>query len=305
MTELAAGQVQVAVEAVACAEPELAALDAGAAGGGAPAPGGAVVGRVVSAGEEAAHLQGARVLVGPLQACGECDACRRGATFACPARLVLGESAAGGLAGEVLARARWAVPLDGGLDLPGALAALVPREAVDAHAMIARAGLGAGDRCLVVGGGPVATLARQVAAARGAHEGAPAAEAGGPLAAILWTGGDPTTLASALARPDPAVTLVMLARSGSSAALSGVEPERLDQLLAAGGTVAGVPGAHPDLVPEVAAMAVKGELDLAAAAAVWRPEGPPLAQAEELARRLRAALGAGRALVVDIGPGGR
>ncbi|HEU5058354.1 MAG TPA: alcohol dehydrogenase catalytic domain-containing protein, partial [Kofleriaceae bacterium] len=138
------GWVRVAVEAAACAEPELAALEAGA-----PAPGGAAGGRVVEAGEGAAHRRDRRVRVGPHQGCGECDLCRRARPHACAGGTRLGGDAPGALSGHVAARARWTLPLEGGLALEGPSAALVAREAAAAYALLARAGVGPGDRVAV------------------------------------------------------------------------------------------------------------------------------------------------------------
>jgi threonine dehydrogenase-like Zn-dependent dehydrogenase len=285
-SSLGPGWVRIAVEAAACAEPELAALDAAN-----PAPGGAAVGRVVEAGEGAAHLVARRVLVGPHQGCGECDVCRRARPHACAASAALGAAAAGALSGEVVARARWALPLDGGLELDGPSAALVPREAADAYALIARAGLGAGDRVAVIGRGPVARFARAIARRRGAREGGD-----GAPTAILVASDDPRDLAAV---PDGAAPLVaVLARVDLAA---GIAPARVAALLAAGGALVGVPAAHPDLYPEVAALAVKGEIDLAdAATTVELPS--PLADRPALAALIRAAVEEGRALVVSFGP---
>ncbi|HUS65323.1 MAG TPA: alcohol dehydrogenase catalytic domain-containing protein, partial [Kofleriaceae bacterium] len=94
-----AARVRVAVEAVVCAD------------AAAPAIGGAV-GRVTEAGEGAAHLHGRRVLVPPVDGCGECDRCRRALPFACAQAAW---PAAAALSGETTIRARWALPLDGGL----------------------------------------------------------------------------------------------------------------------------------------------------------------------------------------------
>lgn len=277
-----AGWVRVAVEAAACAEPELAALTADRA-----VPGGAAVGRVVDAGEGGAHLLARRVLVGPFQGCGECDACRRARPHACGSGAILGLTAPGALGGSVLARARWVVPLDEGLALDGPLAALVPREAADAYALLARAGVGAGDRVAVVGRGPVARLARALARRRGIKT-----DSDGPPAAVLVASDDPRALADAPEAP----LLVALARRDLSAGISG---ERVAALLAAGGALVGMPGAHPDLYSEVAALAVKGELDLADAATVIESRDP-LADRAALAALIRAALDVDRALVVAL-----
>lgn len=284
-----AALVRVAVEAASCAEPELAAL----AGGESPvAPGGAAVGRVVAAGEGAAHLVGRRVLVGPVDGCGECSVCRRALPFACSGGAILGATRQGALAGVVEVRARWVCPLDGGLEVPGPSAALLAREAVLAYALAARVGLAAGDRARVVGGGPVAALARQVMTLRGARAGDDA-EADAPITKVLVVDDAPGSVAEALALAGPGAAVAVRALGADGA-------EGMPALLARGGAVLGVPFAHPDLVPEVAALAVRGELDLAAAAAIWRPGARPLDVRGELIERLHAALADGRALVVDM-----
>jgi hypothetical protein len=279
-----AGWVRVAVEAAACAEPELAALEAGRA-----APGGAAVGRVVEAGEGGAHLVSRRVLVGPLHGCGECDVCRRARPHACADGVVLGATAPGALGGSVLARARWLVPLDGGLLLEGPLAALVPREAADAYALLARAGAGAGDRVAISGRGPVAQLVRSLARRRGVKT-----DGDGPPAALLVASDDPRALADA---PD-APLVVALARGDLA---PGISRDRVAALLSAGGALVGMPAAHPDFYPEVAALAVKGELDLASAATVI-DKSDPLGDREALAILIRAALADDRALIVSLSP---
>jgi D-arabinose 1-dehydrogenase-like Zn-dependent alcohol dehydrogenase len=283
---LGAGWIRVAVEAAACAEPELAVIEAEVA------PGGAAVGRVIEAGEGAAHLVGRRVLVGPHQGCGECDVCRRARPQACAAGVQLGVNAPGALAGEVVARARWALPQEGGLAIEGPLAALVPREAADAYALLARAGLGAGDRAAVVGRGPVAHLARVLARRRGVR-----LDDDAPGAAVLVASDDPRDLAAVAGAPS---LVVALARGDLAA---GIAPDRIAALLAAGGALVGMPAAHPDFYAEVAALVVKGELDLGEAGEVVAlPD--PLADRPALAARIRAALAAGRALVVSMAPAG-
>jgi D-arabinose 1-dehydrogenase-like Zn-dependent alcohol dehydrogenase len=285
-----AGWVRVAVEAAACAEPELAGLEGGAV------PGGAAVGRVTHAGEGAAHLAGRRVLVGTIQACGECDLCRRARPHACPARVELGDSAPGALGGEVVARARWVLPLEGGLDLPGPLAALIAREAVDAYALLARAGVGAGDRVAILGRGPVAQLLRALARVRGIREVIPSGEEGEP-GAVLVASSEPADLTFALdVAAAPGAVRVVLARGDLAA---GVTPGRVAALLAGGGALIGMPAGHPDFFAEVAALVAKGELDLAPAAEVIET-GQPLADRSALAGRIRDALAGGRALVVAM-----
>jgi D-arabinose 1-dehydrogenase-like Zn-dependent alcohol dehydrogenase len=317
-------QVAVQVEAAVCAGPELAAferlLDDARGGhvegrGASLVPGGAAVGRVVAAGDGAGHLAGRRVVVGPLDPCGECERCRRGLPFACPHGRVLGATAPGALGGRVLVRARWVTELQAG-DAPsgralvcdGPLAALLAREAADAYALYARAGMAAGEAVIVLGRGPVARLLVQIAEARGARVLAASAAdepsaaerarahadehaAGGrplKIAAVPEQGDDELGLAVRLAGPGALVAV--LTRSH----LAPPGPE-VGALLAGGGALVGVPAAHPDLVPEVAALAARGELDLAAAAEVVEHE--PLDPAA-LAARTRAALASGKALVL-------
>ncbi len=300
----------IEVEAAACAEPEAAALEALARGDALPfAPGGAAVGRVTGAGEGGGHMIGKRVLVGPLDPCGECERCRRGLPFACPTGRVLGESAPGALSGQVTVRARWVTELGGGLDIEGPLAALVAREAADAYALHARAGLAAGEPAAVLGRGPVAALLVDIARGRGAkvvaatiadpgaaeeRVAAHAAEhaAGGrPLKIFAADEGE---LALALRLATPGALIVALARSPREA---GTAP--LAALLHGGGALAGVPAAHPDLLPEGAALAVKREIDLALAGELHASPAP-LADPAALAARTRAALASGRALVVAL-----
>ncbi|HTE55326.1 MAG TPA: alcohol dehydrogenase catalytic domain-containing protein [Kofleriaceae bacterium] len=312
----AADRIRIRVEAAVCAGPELAAL---AAGAWTFAPGGAAVGHVVDAGEGAAHLAGRRVVVGPVDACGECERCRRGVPFACPDGALLGHGAPGALAGEIVVRARWVTELGNGLEIDGPLAALIAREAADAYALCARAGLAAGEPAVVLGRGPVARLLLQIARARGARAVAASAAADGADAALETVrahiaehagGGRPVKIFAVPEGEADAVELelaVDLAGPGALVAVlsrpigsDGRTPD-MTALLAGGGAVVGVPAAHPDLVPEVAALAVRGEIDLAAIGEVYRPEPgqPLLAHPAALAERARAALAAGRALIVD------
>jgi hypothetical protein len=187
-----------------------------------------------------------------------------------------------------VARARWALPLDGGLELEGPSAALVPREAADAYALLARAGAGAGDRMVIAGRGPVARLAHQLARRRGVRT-----EGDGIAGAVLVASDDARDLSTV---PEGVPLIVALARGDLAA---GLAPSRIAALLAAGGALVGVPAAHPDLYAEVAALAVKGELDLADAATVVELPSP-LADRPALAQLIRAAIDNGRALVVSM-----
>jgi hypothetical protein len=70
----------------------------------------------------------------------------------------------------------------------------------------------------------------------------------------------------ALAAAGPRATIAVLAAPGCSSGgsgPSGVNPPALSIPWADEVTVTGVAGCHPDLVPELCALAAKGELDLA------------------------------------------
>jgi 6-hydroxycyclohex-1-ene-1-carbonyl-CoA dehydrogenase len=236
--------------------------------------GAAGVGRVVRAGERGDGLLDRRVLVGPIDPCGECDVCRRGGAAVCP--LARRRDALGA---TVVAAARWLVPLDDGLALPVPAAAAVAGDVALAYTLYARTGVGPRDPVIVVGESPIGRFLIQILRAKGI---APVALAtGGPWADWLRARGvaaaadraalevalaaqdhggrawrvlcaDPATAATAAALAGPRATLTVLA---GAAALPA-------DLLAREVTVLGVAGPHPDLVVEVAAMCAKGEIDL-------------------------------------------
>jgi D-arabinose 1-dehydrogenase-like Zn-dependent alcohol dehydrogenase len=314
--ELAGDQVLVRVAASVFGAPELA-------GRFACTPGGAAVGTVQRTSQDAAHLLGKRVVVGPEQACGECDVCRRGAAAVCPRGSHLGRTADGTLATAVVARARWVCPLEGelaaGPGLDGPAAAFIGREAAWAYTMVARAGVAPGEPVVIVGAGVLARFLVQIAVAKGARplvlvtgdedsstaawadwiaarggvavrpdkpdsessneESArravqAAADRGGHGSRpwfVFETSAQTVQRTLALALAGPGARLTLLARR----ALGSPEPGPdlpLDRVLDADGTVIGVTGAHPDLIPEVAALVVRGELDIEGAAEVLSPE---------------------------------
>src|SRR4051812_2830804 len=94
------------------------------------------VGRVVEAGEHGAIFLGKRVLVGPIDPCGECEVCRKGGAPVCP--LARRRDALGARA---TVAARWVVGLEDGLDLPDAIAARVPGDIALAYTIYARTNL--------------------------------------------------------------------------------------------------------------------------------------------------------------------
>jgi D-arabinose 1-dehydrogenase-like Zn-dependent alcohol dehydrogenase len=264
----------VEVEAAVLGAPELRALDRG----GDVVPGSAAVGRVVMTGPAAEDALGQRVLVGPLEACGECVACRRGRLCACASRVRRGLDADGTLASHVVARRRWVCTLDGPLlgKVDAAWAAALPREAALAVTMVARAGVAPGDLTVWLGGETIAELGSQVARAKGALAIAPhtvelpdselfAALEARSTAPATWrlfeTGGHDATRQRACRLAASGATLTLLA--GDAAGTDHDAPLPLCAALGRDVEVRGVAAPHPDLVPETVALACRGELDLA------------------------------------------
>ncbi|CAN5760823.1 hypothetical protein BH11MYX3_BH11MYX3_48370 [soil metagenome] len=247
---------------------------------------GAGIGHVARAGERAQVLLGKRVLVGPVDPCGECEVCRRGGGAVCPlARrrpVITAEP-------TIVASARWVGTLGDGLELPIPAGAAVPGAVAIAYTLYARTGIGPREPVVVIGATPIARFLVEILLAKGispavvadpAHgawidwllgKGVTVARTGSDvhelratcqatfteqgLGARPWrvivTRGEEAATGAALA--GPRATLTVLAPSGS---LPG-------ELAAREVTVIGVAGVHPDLVVEVAAMCVKGDIDLA------------------------------------------
>ncbi len=109
---------------------------------------------------------GDRVVVEPVWFCGSCRACRMGATFLCYRLKVRGVDLPGGM------QEYWAVPTERLLHVPPTLAddpaAVIEPLAVATHD-VRRAQVQAGDRVLVLGGGPIGALIAMVARQRGAR----------------------------------------------------------------------------------------------------------------------------------------
>ena len=291
-------EVVIEVEAAAFAAPELAAL-AAATG---RAPGGAAVGRVVATGDAAGHLAGKRVVAGPILACADCELCRRAHPAVCPHARRYGVDIDGAFASHLVAPARWILALDGPFDglLPGPAAAALAREAPFAYEMFARAGVAPGETTVWLGDGPIAAFGAAIARAKGATAVEPtpaevalspdelrvalAARAGAPPWRAFETAGTADGRRRALALAIPGGTAVCLAPGAGA-------PLGIDDALAAEVAIVGVAGAHPDLYPEVAALAVRGDVDLAAHVTVV-----PAAEIPSLPERLRS--GGGRTLLV-------
>jgi 2-desacetyl-2-hydroxyethyl bacteriochlorophyllide A dehydrogenase len=109
---------------------------------------------------------GDRVVVEPVVFCGECRACRMGASYLCYRLKIRGVELPGGM------QEYWPVPTDRLLKVPDTLgddeAAVIEPLAVATHD-VTRAGVKRGDRVLVFGGGPIGTLIGLVCRHRGAE----------------------------------------------------------------------------------------------------------------------------------------
>ncbi len=243
------------------------------------------VGRVVSAGPRAQGLIDRRVLVGPIDPCGECDVCRRGGAAVCP--LATRRDALDGV--QVTASGRWVVPLGDGLVIDGPAAAAVAGDLALAYTLYARTGAAPRDPVVVVGVSPIARFLVEILVAKGiapvviADPGpwadwlaarqiaiAPADDPRPALASVFAAQGlgtkpwrvlcaSPDAVALAAELAGPRATLSLLA--DAARALPGA-------LLAREVAIIGVAGAHPDLVVEAAALCVKGDIDLVAATVI-------------------------------------
>ncbi|GAA1941473.1 zinc-dependent alcohol dehydrogenase [Kitasatospora viridis] len=126
-----------------------------------------MAGRVVQVGPEVEGWQpGDLVTVIPLRWDGTCPACRKGHQHVCQQLDFIGIDSPGAM------QQRWTVPASTLVRLPEGMpldhAALVEPTAVAVHD-VGRAGVQAGERVVVVGGGPVGVLIALVARAQGAE----------------------------------------------------------------------------------------------------------------------------------------
>jgi (R,R)-butanediol dehydrogenase / meso-butanediol dehydrogenase / diacetyl reductase len=125
-----------------------------------------MAGRVAAVGDGVVDWRaGDAVTVMPLDACGGCAACLAGLGHICRHLVFVGIDAAGAMQQSWTVSAELLVALPA--TLPPAHGALTEPVAVAVHD-VRRAGLQAGERALVVGGGPIGVLIAAVAAARGA-----------------------------------------------------------------------------------------------------------------------------------------
>ncbi len=232
------------------------------------------VGRVVASGERSQGLDGRRVLVGPIDPCGECEVCRSGGVAACP--LARRRDA---LTATTIVAGRWVVPLDDGLELASPAAAAVAGDVALAYTLYARAGVGPRDPVLVVGESPIARFLVEILIAKGI---APIVVAGaGAWASWLTSKGvtvarDRAAVIDAFAAQSLGtrpwrVLCAQASATEAAAALAGPRamlvllapaPAISGDVIARELTIIGVASAHPDLVVEAAAMCVTGEIDL-------------------------------------------
>jgi 2-desacetyl-2-hydroxyethyl bacteriochlorophyllide A dehydrogenase len=126
-----------------------------------------MAGRITRVGPDVTDwLPGAAVTVMPLRWDGDCPACTAGQRHLCHHLDFIGIDSPGAM------QQRWTVPEETLVRLPASLslerAALVEPTAVAVHD-VARAGVRAGERVVVVGGGPIGVLIGLVARLRGAE----------------------------------------------------------------------------------------------------------------------------------------
>jgi threonine dehydrogenase-like Zn-dependent dehydrogenase len=255
---------------------------------------GSAAGRVVATGERAIVLAGKRVLVGPLEPCGECEVCRRGGAPVCPLakrRRDLGER-------RLVAAGRWTVALGDGIELALPAAAAVAGDVAIAYTMYARTGIGPREPAVITGASAVARFVVEILVAKGVTPAVVADPAAAAWCDWLLAKGAIVSRVSAAAGDDEARHIVATALRAAAAdpgasapetagkpwrvfacgdharahALAGARatltalapsPPLPAELVAREVTIIGVAGAHPDLVVEAAAMCVKREIDLA------------------------------------------
>jgi len=230
--------------------------------------GGAAVGRVVAGGEQASGLIGRRGLVGPHLACGECEVCRRGGAAVCPGGGVLGVDRPGTLAERITVPARALTVIEDELGVAGPAAAAIAGEVAIAYAMYVRASIGPREPAAVIGDDVAARFLVEILTAKGVT---PAVVTGADVDAArariveLGHAGKPiklfaTTIAAravALELAGPRATLVTRVAPGGDVALA-LAPAHLAREL----TVHAVVGAHPDLLVEIVALVVRGDVRL-------------------------------------------
>ncbi|WP_426512819.1 zinc-dependent alcohol dehydrogenase [Dactylosporangium sp. McL0621] len=233
--ECGPGDVVVAVRAVGMCGSDLAVVDGRRAVPHLPwALGHEAIGDIVRVGAGVAPGRvGQRVAVEPNFPCLRCPACADGRTAVCPNRRILGINEPGALRERVAVPARFAWPAPPGL-ADEDLVCVEPLAV--ALAALARAGLTAGERCLVVGAGAQGLLVCLAARALGAvpfvidphagrlatalELGAAAAPDDGLFPVVFETSGAPPALETAVERAAPDGRIVLIGQSSTPARLS-------------------------------------------------------------------------------------
>jgi threonine dehydrogenase-like Zn-dependent dehydrogenase len=264
-------------------------------------PGAEVSGVVVATGEAAAHWLDRRVVVPRLLPSGECPRCRRGLVSRCASLQERGGVASHEtVAAQFLLSVEpplW--PPDDGTDDRHRLARLaaLPDAAATPYAALVRAQVAPGDACVVVGGNVRARFAIALLRARGAFaaaiDGDPArrelARAAGAqivlepeagpealreaIVAAAAAGGAPPAELKVIectgVAAGRALCVELLAAGGTGVLLpsgdggDGDLSAPLEALAATGATLLGSGLCHPDLLPELAALVVRGDLPIA------------------------------------------
>lgn len=244
-------------------------------------PSGAAVGIVDDATEGSAVLLGKRVLVGPLDPCGQCEVCRRGGAAVCAHA-----KRRDGVGTRLRVASRWVVSLAGGLDLPVPAAAAVPGDVTTAYTLYARTGLGPREPVVVVGANAVSRFLVEILRGKGMTptviideddeawrswllaKGAAAVRSDATLVTeaigAQGLGNRPWRVIATEAAAVPTAARLAGARSTLTILAEASTPALPGDLMAREVTVIGVAGPHPDLIVEAAALCVKGEIDLAA-----------------------------------------
>ena len=226
-----------------------------------------VSGTVVDAGPAAREWLGRRVVVPRLLPCGDCDHCRRGRVAACASPTVRGA-----LERTQAVPARWLTSVEPPLWPDGVelwqLAALADA-ALAPYTALGRAGVGPSDSVVVYGNDARALFARELAAAKGAK----LVERPVDGAVVVATG--PRQWPRALGELAPGVTVMLLDAVEMSADWSKVVAHEAH--------VHGVVGGHPDLLPELVALVVRGQLRLPPAVRRIAPAEADAARAAYLA----------------------
>lgn len=123
-------------------------------------------GRIVEVGEGVTSFSvGDRVVERPIRGCGECYQCRIGEENVCQNAVITGVDHDGAYAGYIAVPESALHPVPD--DVPPKHAAIVEPTSIGARAVIENSRVGAGDRVMVAGPGPIGLLTAQIADAQG------------------------------------------------------------------------------------------------------------------------------------------